>query len=42
MKSPCQKAGRSGILEKVLGILWIITQEQQHSKILAMGSRLCE
>lgn len=42
MKNPCQKAGKSGILGKVLGTLLIITQEQQHSKILAMGSHLCK
>lgn len=42
MKNPCQKAGKSGILGKVLGTLLIITQEQQHSKILAMGNHPCK
>lgn len=40
MKNPCQRAGKSGRLRKVLGILLIITQEQQHSKILAKRSHL--
>jgi hypothetical protein len=42
MKNLYQKAGKLGILGKVLDILLIIIQEQQHSKILVMGSHLCK